>query len=265
MDKKNLFELHEKNILLTGASGLLGKSYAEGLSQQGANVILADVDYNKCKLLENSLKKKYSVNPFAVKVDLTKKTSIMKMLNKIQKKFSYIDVLINNAMYHEGKKEQHTPFEKFPLSSWNKVLSVNLTGMFLLCQEIGKLMKKQKHGVIVNVSSIYGLVGADQRIYGNSGINSSIAYATSKSAVLNFTKYLASYWHKDGIRVNSISLGGVENNQNLNFMKNYSHNTMIGRMAKKDEYVGAMIFLCSDASSYMTGSNLIVDGGWTAW
>ncbi len=154
MHKKNFFDLYEKNILLTGASGLLGQSYAEGLSQQGANVILADVDYNKCKLLENSIKKNYPVNPFAIKVDLTKKTSIMKMLDKIQKKKLTIDVLINNAMYHEGKKEQRISFEKFPLSSWNKILSVNLTGIFLLCQEIGKLMKKQKHGVIIKVSSI---------------------------------------------------------------------------------------------------------------
>lgn len=265
MNKKNIFDLHGKYILLTGASGLLGQAYAEGLSRQGANVILADIDYNKCKLLEISIKKKYSVNPFAIKVDLTKKTSISKMLIKIKKKTPIIDILINNAMYHEGKKEQNITFEQFPLSSWNKVISVNLTGMFLLCQEIGKLMKKQKQGVIINVSSIYGLVGADQRIYENSGINSSVAYATTKSAVLNFTRYLASYWHKDGIRVNSISLGGVENNQNPNFIKNYSHKTMMRRMAKKEEYVGAMIFLCSDASSYMTGSNLIVDGGWTAW
>ena len=126
-------------------------------------------------------------------------------------------------------------------------------------------MLKQKSGNIINIASTYGLVGADQRIYGKSGQNSAAFYAATKSAVVNLTRYLAAYWQKTGIRVNTLSPGGVQNNQEKNFQKKYSEKTMIGRMAKKDEYVGPLLYLVSDASSYMTGSNLIVDGGWTAW
>jgi len=126
-------------------------------------------------------------------------------------------------------------------------------------------MTKQKTGNIINVGSIYGLVAPDQRIYGKSGVNSTIAYATTKSAILNFTRYLASYWHDKGIRVNTLTLGGVKMDQSPDFVKSYSYKTIVGRMAEKDEYVGALLFLASDASKYMTGSNLVIDGGWTAW
>jgi len=262
---KKLFDLTGNIVILTGASGLLGAQYSHGLSQAGANVILADIDYSKCKRLAKNLEKKYDTKPLALKVDVTNRTSVKKMVSKVLKKFSKIDVLINNAIFHEGPSERAVSFEKFPLSSWNKVIEVNLTGVLLCCQEVGKIMVEQKHGVIINIGSIYGLVGADQSIYGKSGLNSSIGYAVTKSGVLNLTRYLASYWRKKGIRVNTLSLGGVDNKQSLKFQKNYSKKTLLGRMANKDEYVGALLFLASDASSYMTGSNLIIDGGWTAW
>ena len=151
------------------------------------------------------------------------------------------------------------------MNEWNKAVSVNLTGIFLTCQEIRKIMVKQKNGNIINISSTYGLVAPDQRIYGVSGQNAAAFYSATKAAIINLTRYLASYWNRTGIRVNSLSPGGVENSQEANFIKNYSEKTILGRMAQKDEYIGSIIFLSSDASSYMTGSNLIVDGGWTAW
>ena len=126
-------------------------------------------------------------------------------------------------------------------------------------------MIKQNNGVIINISSIYGMIGADQRIYGSSGLNSPVSYAASKGAIINLTRYLAAYWQGKGIRVNTLSPGGVEKGQDKDFIKKYSYKTILGRMAKRDEYVGPILFLASDASSYMTGSNLIVDGGWTAW
>lgn len=259
------FDITNKVIILTGASGFLGSIYAHALSEAGANLVLADINYLKCKKLEKEIKKKYQTDCLPVKLDVRRKESIKKMISSTLKKYSKIDVLINNAIFPEGKKERNIPFEKLPQSLWNNVISVNLTGAFLCCQEIGIQMIKQKNGNIINISSIYGLIGADQRIYGNSGLNSSVSYAITKSAILNLTRYLAAYWNNTGIRVNSLSLGGVENNQDHRFIKNYSYKTITGRMAKKDEYVGAMIFLASNASSYMNGANLIVDGGWTAW
>jgi NAD(P)-dependent dehydrogenase (short-subunit alcohol dehydrogenase family) len=168
-------------------------------------------------------------------------------------------------MFSENPQDRLTPFENYPLSSWNNAISVNLTGAFLCCQEICPIMAKQKNGNIINVSSIYGMTGADQRIYGKSKLNSSAVYAVTKGALLNFTKYLASYWSQSGIRVNSISLGGVKDNQDSNFIKNYSYKTMVGRMANKNDYNGTIVYLSSNASSYMTGSNIVIDGGWTAW
>ena len=261
----NFFDLTGKTIVLTGAAGRLGNEYANSLSKFGANVVLADLDYSTSQQLAKSLKQKFETDPFAVKVDLSDQKSVKNMTAKIIKKYSHIDVLINNAMFSENPKDRITSFEKYSLSSWNNAIGVNLTGILFCCQEICPIMAKQKHGNIINISSIYGLVGSDQRIYGNSKLNSSPVYAVTKGAILNFTRYLASYWHTSGIRVNSLSLGGVKDNQDKQFIKNYSDKTMIGRMAKKDDYNGAIIFLSSDTSSYMTGSNLIIDGGWTAW
>ena len=265
MNMRKVFDFSNRVIVITGAAGLLGSEYADGFCQAGGNVVLADKNFEKCKKLAAKLEKKYGVKPLPIKLDVTNPNSIKKMVAHITKKFSKIDVLVNNAIYPEIGKIKKTKFEDFPLDIWKKGIDVNLTGMFLCSQQIGKIMKKQKNGVIINISSIYGIKGPDQRIYGKTKIIKSALYATTKGAVINFTKYLASYWNRTGIRVNTLSLGGVEENQDRNFKKKYSDKTMIGRMAKKDEYVGALLFLSSDASSYMTGSNLIIDGGWSAW
>ena len=159
-------------------------------------------------------------------------------------------------------------FEDYPLDLWNKVVETNLTGVFLCCQEFGKTMGKQKTGgSIVNISSIYGINGADQRIYGKSQLNSPPSYAATKGAIVNMTRYLAAYWHGKNIRVNTMTLGGVLDKTNMKkeFIDNYSKKTILGRMANSDEYNGALLFLLSNASSYMTGANLVLDGGWSAW
>ncbi len=265
MNVKNLFDLNNRTIIITGAAGNLGSQYAEGLSQAGANIVLADIDLKTCKKIGTKIEKNYSVETLSVKLDLNDKSSIKSMVSKTAKKFSKIDVLINNAAYQGTPKTRKLKFEEFPLTEWNKAVSVNLTGIFLTCQEVGKIMKKQKNGNIINISSTYGLVAPDQRIYGTSGQNAAAFYSATKAAITNLTRYLASYWSRTGIRVNTLSPGGVERSQGSNFIKKYSEKTMLGRMAKNSEYVGAIIFLSSDASSYMTGSNLIIDGGWTAW
>ena len=265
MNMRKVFDFSNRVIVITGAAGLLGSEYADGFCQAGGNVVLADKNFEKCKKLAAKLEKKYGVKPLPIKLDVTNPNSIKKMVTHITKKFSKIDVLVNNAIYPEIGKIKKPKFEDFHLDVWKKGIDVNLTGMFLCSHQIGEIMKKQKNGVIINISSIYGIKGPDQRIYGKTKIIKSALYATTKGAVINFTKYLASYWNRTGIRVNTLSLGGVEENQDRNFKKKYSDKTMIGRMAKKDEYVGALLFLSSDASSYMTGSNLVIDGGWSAW
>lgn len=266
---KNIFSLNEKTVILTGSAGRIGTRFSHVLSDAGANVILVDIDDKKNKLLEKDLKKKYNTNPLSQKIDITKEKEIKKLVDIVVKKYKKIDILINNAHIvlrkHPGR---NSPFEKYPLDLWEKMTSDNLKGIFLCSREIGKVMSKQKKGVIVNISSIYGIVGADQRIYDDSGLNSPASYAVTKGGVVNLTKYLAAYWNRKNIRVNTLTLGGVFDKKlhtNKKFVKNYSEKTMIGRMANTEDFDGALLFLTSDASSYMTGTNLIIDGGWTSW
>lgn len=262
-----MFELFGKNIVLTGSAGRLGHNFAQILSEAGANVMLLDTNNKKNKDLEIHLKEKYKTNPRSYTVDISKQFELKQVSKKITKEYGKIDGLINNAFYSplQNKKNAAEPFENFSINTWEEMIKVNLTGIFLATQEFGKVMVKQKSGVIVNISSIYGMNGADQRIYGKSKINSVSSYAATKSAVINLSKFLAAYWHRKNIRVNTLTLGGVYNNQDKEFIKKYSYKTMLGRMARPDEYNGALLFLVSDASSYMTGANLVVDGGWTAW
>ena len=265
-----LFDLTEKVIVLTGSAGLLGTNFAHVLSDAGANVILVDIDEKKNQILENTISKKYQTNPLACNINISKKDELSQLRKQIVKKYRKIDGLVNNAFYSPrlDVKRSAMKFEEYPLDLWNKVISVNLTGIFLCCQEFGKVMIKQKTGgSVVNISSIYGINGADQRIYGKSELNSPPSYAATKGAIVNFTRYLAAYWHRKNIRVNTLTFGGVLDKSYMDkkFIKNYSDKTILGRMANSDEYNGALLFLLSNASSYMTGSNLILDGGWSAW
>ncbi len=263
------FNLKNKTAVLTGSAGRLGNEFAHTLCEAGANVILVDIDSKKNKKLEHILKKKFDNKIISCDLDISNQNSIKELKKEILAKFGRIDILINNAFFNPSinQTQKTKKFETFPLEIWNKVIGVNLTGVFVCLQELGSLMAKQKGGVIVNISSIYGLVGADQRIYGDSGLNSQPSYAATKGAIVNFTRYLASYWHGKNIRVNTLTLGGVLDKSYMknSFIKKYSEKTILGKMANKNEYNGALLFLVSDASSYMTGANLVVDGGWTAW
>jgi len=261
----SVFSLKNKTVVLTGSAGLLGTQYSHVLSEAGANVVLVDIQSDKNKKLERELAKKYHTKPLAVEVDITNEKAVKELKKQILKKYKKIDVLINNAAFTKKHPLESAPFEKYPLELWDAAVATNLRGVFLCCREIGKVMLQQKRGVIVNISSIYGMVGADQRIYGNSKLNSVSSYATTKGGIINLTRFLAAHWHRKNIRVNTLSLGGVYNKQGKQFVKNYACRTMLGRMASKDEYRGAILFISSDASSYMTGANLVVDGGWTAW
>ncbi len=260
-----MFNVENKIIVITGVCGQMGRVYAKFFLKNGAIVIGLDISSNKKLDLDNK-------NFFFVETDITNKKSITKALEEIKQKFGIPEVLINNAGL-DSPPETNSPetgrFEEYPEEAWDRVLDVNLKGIFLTSQIFGEAMSQNKKGSIINVSSIYGLVSPDPKIYDykNNGMNSfykPVAYSASKSGILNLTKYLAVYWAKDNVRVNTLSISGVFNNQDEEFLESYCSRIPIGRMAKEDEYNGAMLFLASDESSYMTGSNLIIDGGWTA-
>ena len=232
-----IFNLKNKVVVLTGSSGRLGSEYAHILSQAGANIVLIDINSKLNKRLEKLIQKKYHTKTLALTVDISKSEEINKMVKNILKIYGHIDILINNAFYNPNQsKSSAAGFEKFPIELWNDVLKVNLTGVFLCCQSIGKVMIKQNNGVIINISSIYGMIGADQRIYGSSGLNSPVSYAASKGAIINLTRYLAAYWRGKNIRVNSLSLGGVEDKKYMSkeFIKNVNMPNNTGTKINND-------------------------------
>lgn len=267
----DLFSLKDRVIILTGAAGKLGPSCAGLLIEAGAHTVLADLKTEACLELADILSQKYGTDILGVHVDLTNKANVNAMVGDVMDKYGQIDGLINNAAHEQHASQMSCgladaiAFEDFPLELWEKTIAANLTGTFLCTQAVGKVMIAQGRGVILNISSIYGMVGADQRIYGNSGMNSNVAYAVTKSALINFTRFLAAYWERKNIRVNSLSPGGVFDNQDPDFVKNYCYRNMMGRMATREDLCGAVLFLMSDAAAYITGANLVVDGGWTAW
>lgn len=266
----NNYSLNGKVSIVTGALGLIGKELCKALANAGSYVVVCDLDEEKC----SQFAKELNNNSMGCYLDVTDKNSIIECKNNIIEKYSKIDVLVNNAAINDKFEDpkaafEESKFENYPIELWEKSLKVNLTGIFLCCQIFGKEMVKAKKGSIINVASTYGIVAPDQDLYldeeGNQKFFKPPAYSVTKGGVISLTKFLASYWGKDGIRVNTLSPGGVENNQDEYFIKKYSDKTMLKRMAKEYDYNGAIVFLASDASSYMTGANLIIDGGWTAW
>jgi NAD(P)-dependent dehydrogenase (short-subunit alcohol dehydrogenase family) len=269
-DVKKLFDLSGKVAIVTGALGLIGKHHCFALSEAGANIVVADLDELSCQQFADTL----PTESIGVGVNIIEKASVENLRDRTLNKFGRIDILVNNAAINDMFENPQAAaelsmFENYPLDMWQKSLDVNVTGTFLCSQIIGKVMADNGKGSIINIASTYGLVGPDQSIYkkpdGTQSFYKSPAYPATKGAIINFTRFLAAYWGNKGVRVNTLSPGGVENNQDEYFVKNYSAKTMFGRMASADDYKGAIVFLASDASSYMTGANLVVDGGWTAW
>jgi NAD(P)-dependent dehydrogenase (short-subunit alcohol dehydrogenase family) len=266
----SLFDLTGKTAIVTGACGLIGRKHCEALAQAGANVVVADLHAEACAAVAAELPGGMHL-PLAVNV--TDPASLAAARDQILAQFGHIDVLVNNAAINDmfenpALAADLSKFENFPLVTFQQVLEVNVTGVFLAAQVFGTPMAQQGSGSIINVASTYGLVGPDQSIYRNEAgeqtFYKSPSYPMTKGAVVNFTRYLAAYWGKDGVRVNTLSPGGVENSQDEFFIKQYSAKTPLGRMAAATDYQGAVVFLASDASAYMTGANLVVDGGWTA-
>lgn len=267
------FDMSGKTAIVTGAAGLLGKQFSLALAQAGANLILADLaepaaQTNALWLREQGLR------AIGVGVDVTDPESTRSMVQTALEAFGSVDVLVNSAALDpkfdpaNAGAQAANAFESYSLESWRQALDVNLTGTFLATQAAVQAMLEQGQGVVVNICSTYGLAGPDQRLYERPDGSRSFKpayYSVTKAGVLGFTRYLATYYAGKNIRVNALTPGGVYNGHDEVFTAQYSARTVLGRMANIDEMSAAMLFLCSDASSYMTGSNLVVDGGWTAW
>lgn len=267
------FNLKGNTVLVTGGGGLLGRQFALALAQAGADVMLADLAYEAAADQAEVIRAE-GLSAEALAVDVIDPDSTRAMVEQTLARFGRLDVLINSAALDPKFDPQHqseqaaNAFETYSLEAWRKALDVNLTGMFLASQAAVQPMLAQGKGVIINICSTYGINGPDQRIYIRPDGTRSykpVYYSVTKAGVLGFTRYLAAYYAGKNIRVNALTPGGVYNEHDEVFVKAYSAKTILGRMANIDEMSAAMLFLASDASSYMTGSNLIVDGGWTAW
>ncbi len=242
--------------------------------EAGATVVVADLDGARAEAVAAAISRERALG---LPLDVSDEESVGAATARAVARFGRLDILVNNAALtvrggSERLDDYFAPFERYPRDLWDRAIAVNLTGMMLCAQAAGRQMLRQGGGVIVNIASTYGVVAPDQRLYdgvkspyADTGFNTPVSYAVTKSAVLGLTRYLATYWAGKNIRVNALTPHGVYDKHDATFVRNFASRSPLGRMARDDEYRGALLFLVSDASSYMTGANLIVDGGWTAW
>jgi NAD(P)-dependent dehydrogenase (short-subunit alcohol dehydrogenase family) len=271
-DYRKLFALDGKVAVITGGAGILGARFARGLAEFGARVAIVDIDEPAAVALADAISGGYGTESCGVFCDVTDPASVDAMVADVVARFGAIDILHNNAASKGRDLEAFfAPYEDYALATWREVMAVNLDGMFLVSQGVGRQMIRQgRGGSIIQTSSIYGILGADKRLYEGSRylereINTPAVYAASKAAVIGLGRYLATHWAEHGIRVNTLTPGGVASGQNEVFAERYGARVPLARMAAADELVAALVFLASDASSYVTGHNLIVDGGLSAW
>jgi NAD(P)-dependent dehydrogenase (short-subunit alcohol dehydrogenase family) len=251
----DLFSLQDRVAVVTGGEGQLGREIVRGLEERGARVAVFDLVAERFR------------------VDVTDRGAIEASTEEVVREWGTPHVLVNAAALDsppDAPAEEVGPVESYPESSFDQVMDVNVKGTFLCCQSIGARMAEEGRGSIVNISSVYGMLSPVQDLYefrrsGSEEFFKPIAYSVSKSALYNLTRYLATYWAKSGVRVNTLTLAGVWNDQPQEFLEAYTARMPVGRMADAREVVGPVVFLAADASSYVTGANLVADGGWTAW
>ncbi len=271
------FRIDGKVAVITGGAGFLGVKHAEAILDAGGTPILADINERAARQRASDLSDRYDREVLGIFADITTPDSVNDLYGRCIEHGSTVDILINNAANDPKVRQEKTDsvpwsrFEVFPEEIWSKDLSVGLTGAFLCSQIFGKEMAGRKHGVILNIASDLGMIGPDQRIYRNDGIPDDmqpvkpVTYSVAKHGLIGLTKYLATYWADRGVRVNALCPGGVYNGQPDTFVTKLTNLIPMGRMADADEYKPAIIFLVSDASSYMTGATLVIDGGRTCW
>lgn len=267
-----MFSLHGKTAVVTGGSGVLGRHFCAGLAEAGANLAVVDINGVAARKFAEDLMERYGVRAMGLECDVSSPLDVKRMLDAVLDEFGSVQVLHNNAA---SKSDDLTaffaPVETYSLDEWRKVMAVNIDGMFLVAQAVGTQMARQGDGgSIIQTSSIYGIMAPDARIYEGSNymglsINTPPVYSASKAAVVGLTRYLATYWASHRIRVNALVPGGVQSGQNDTFVSKYSERIPMRRMAQPSEMVGALLFLASDAASYVTGQCLVVDGGLSAW
>lgn len=276
MTPDTIFDLSGRVAIITGGAGLLGVQHAEAIAQAGGIPVLVDINETAAVHQAEIISQYYSVDCLGLKTDITKKGEIEAMAAFVLKRYNRIDILINNAANDPKVKAgagntTWSRFENFPIDAWHMDIAVGLTGAFLCTQVIGSEMARRKKGVILNISSDLGLIGPDQRIYAKDNLRENeqpvkpVTYSVIKSALIGLTRYSATYWADKNVRVNAICPGGVRTDQPDDFLEKLTYRIPMGRMARKDEYKGAVLFMVSDASSYMTGSVISVDGGRTCW
>ena len=276
MSSKKRFDLSRRIAVITGGAGLLGKEHATVIAEAGGIPVLADIKGEEAEKIAQEISHKFQVPAMGVRIDITNKKDVEQLLKKLSEKFQRVDILINNAANDpkvdgENQNSKWSRFESFSLDLWEKDLTVGLTGSFICSQVFGSYMAKQGSGVILNISSDLGLVGPDQRLYEVEGISQdeqpvkSVTYSVVKAGLIGLTRYLATYWASRGVRVNALCPGGIDAGQSEEFKERVHSRIPMGRMARRDEYHGAVLFMISDESSYMNGAILSVDGGRTCW
>jgi len=269
---RSLFDLSGRNAVVTGGLGILGQNFCRALAEFGANVAIIDLDQSRLNEFSSELESQYGVNSIGIRCNIADAVSVEKTVAQIADQLGDINILHNNAASKSDDLDAFfADFEEYSLQEWRRIMSVNIDGMFLMAQAVGKRMVASGNGgSIIQTASVYGIRASDKRIYEGSfylgrQISNPAVYSASKAAVVGLTRHLAAYWADRGIRVNTLVPGGVESGQNDEFKRRYSDRVPLQRMAQPEEMVGAVVYLASDASSYVTGQEIVVDGGLSAW
>ena len=274
---RDRFNLTDRIAVITGGAGLLGVRHAEAIAEMGGTPVLVDIDQRQVQARASEIAGNYGLKALGIAADITRPEAVSAVLTEVLSAFHRVDILINNAANNPqiepaGATSAHwSRLEHFSLATWHQDIAVGLTGAFLCSQIIGAELARRGSGVILNIASDLGVIAPDQRIYREAGLAPEqqpakpVSYSVVKHGIIGLTRYLATYWADQGVRVNSVSPGGVYTGQDEAFVGRLVNLIPLKRMADKDEYKAAIVFLVSDASSYMTGANLVIDGGRTVW